>query len=121
MGIFHKPISGARVAVKLSFENWVKNHKAYAALYKTLPDYVTKIAFDAIESMEPLRPETYQFWWAGNHDAYIRTGAKQRELLLINEIFYYFMCAYARGELKRNHEPTGTTTGKEKTKQKTTA
>ena len=89
---------GVSTMLRISLENWAKNSAGYSLLFKTLSKDVLNIANDAFNEMHKIAPGVYDFWWAKNHVRYIN-HCKQRELLLLHEIMYKFLTAFARGEL----------------------
>lgn len=96
--------------VRTAFIHWAKNHKKYSRLYKKIGKEVLTVGFIALKEMYPLKPGTYEVWWAKEHNRFIRKkGVTQKELSLLNEIMYYFLTAYCRGELNN-----GTDTKKSK-------
>ena len=84
-------------ALVISLENWAKSSPKYKDLFRTLSKEILVIARDAFLEMQPAKPGVYDFWWAQNHNRYIR-DFKQRELLTLHEIMYHFLTAYSRGE-----------------------
>ena len=85
-------------ALRNSLEVWAKNSRAYGALFKTLPKEVLEVALVAFNEMPKVSPSGYDLWWLMNHNRFIYKH-KQRELLLLYEIMYHFLTAFARGEL----------------------
>ncbi len=87
------------LVLKTALENWAKNSAEYSTLFKSLSKDVVRIAEDAFKEMPRVKPSEYDFWWAKNHNRYIN-HCKQRELLLLYEIMYNFLTAFARGQLE---------------------
>lgn len=104
--------SGVSLALKTSLENWAKQNTTYKDLFKTLRKEVLQVAYDAFEEMPRPAPGVYDFWWAQSHNRYIKS-IKQRELLLLHEIMYNFLTAFARGQVSY---ASTTTTKKSKAK-----
>lgn len=87
--------------LKLTLETWASNSKSYKDLFKTLSKEALTVTTAAFNEMGRIAPGTYDFWWAREHVRFISV-VKQRELLLLHEIMYNFLTAFARGELNES-------------------
>jgi hypothetical protein len=76
------------------------NRTKYRALFEVLPVEIRRIFFEAFCEMESLKPGIYDLWWVVNHNRYIR-DFKQRDLILVHEIMYFFLSNYCDGTLKK--------------------
>jgi hypothetical protein len=83
----------------LALERWA-NRTKYRALFEVLPVEIRRIFFEAFCEMESLKPGIYDLWWVVNHNRYIR-DFKQRDLILVHEIMYFFLSNYCDGTLKK--------------------
>lgn len=95
-------VAGVTNALKLALEKWAKNNPTYAALYKTLTKDALAVAYAGLEEIQAVKPGAYEMWWATQHNRFI-SNVKQRELILVHEIMYHFLSAFARNELQREN------------------
>ncbi len=87
-------------ALKLALDTWGKKSPKYSGLYKALPRDVLEIAHKALEEMTVIKPGSWEIWWATQHMRFIGSF-KQMHLMILHEIMYHFLSAFARGELTR--------------------
>lgn len=84
-----------------SFENWTSK-AGHSSRWKKVPNETRQVVVDALCEIEILKPGCYDSWWALNHNRYIRQpGVRQIELRIVHTLMYYFLTAFARGELDR--------------------
>lgn len=80
-----------------SFNNWGKRDTKYNKTFKKLQTDDYRVITSAFAELNPLRPGTYDMWWAREHMRFKNISGQQ--MRYVHELMYAFLTKYSRGTL----------------------